>query len=64
LSRYSQARRKDHARVIGFTDSLVKIFSNDWLALAAARNVGLTLLDHIPAAKAVLAKQAMGLAEG
>ncbi len=63
LSAYSQAREKDHARVIGFTDSLIKLFSNDWLALAAARNVGLTLLDHIPAAKALLAKQAMGLAE-
>lgn len=63
LSAYSLARQKDHARVIGFTDSLIKIFSNDWLALAAARNVGLALLDHIPAAKAVLAKQAMGFVD-
>jgi 2-octaprenyl-6-methoxyphenol hydroxylase len=63
LSAYSQARIKDHSRVIGFTDSVVKIFSNDWLALAAARNVGLALLDHIPAAKAILAKQAMGFGE-
>jgi len=63
LSTFAQARRKDHARVIGFTDSVVKIFSNDWLAITAARNVGLTLLDHIPFAKAVLAKQAMGFGE-
>ncbi|MDO9139338.1 MAG: 2-octaprenyl-6-methoxyphenyl hydroxylase, partial [Methylobacter sp.] len=37
-------------------------FSNDWLALAAARNIGLTLLDHIPGAKTLLARHAMGLA--
>jgi 2-octaprenyl-6-methoxyphenol hydroxylase len=63
LSAYSQARQKDHDRVIGFTDSLIKIFSNDWLAFAAARNIGLALLDHIPAAKAALAKQAMGFVD-
>jgi 2-octaprenyl-6-methoxyphenol hydroxylase len=32
------------------------------LALTAARNIGLTLLDHIPAAKALLTRHAMGLA--
>jgi 2-octaprenyl-6-methoxyphenol hydroxylase len=63
LNAYATTRAKDHARTIGFTDSLVKLFSNDWLAVAAARNVGLTVLDHLPFAKAVLAKQAMGLAE-
>lgn len=60
LTTYSKVRQKDHSRVINFTDSLVKLFSNDWLALAAARNVGLAVLDHIPVAKAVLSKQAMG----
>jgi 2-octaprenyl-6-methoxyphenol hydroxylase len=62
LSAYTQARQKDHDRTIGFTNSLVKIFSNDWLALAAARNIGLTLLDHIPGAKTALTRHAMGLA--
>jgi len=62
LSDYAAIRRKDHDQVIGFTDTVVKIFSNDWLALAAARNVGLALLDHIPAAKTLLSKHAMGLA--
>lgn len=60
LKNYVVARSKDHDRVIGFTDSVVKIFSNDWLAVAAARNIGLTLLDHLPAAKSLLARQAMG----
>ncbi len=62
LNRYAQARQKDHNQVIGFTDTIVRIFSNDWLALAAARNAGLTVLDHIPAAKSLLTRHAMGLA--
>lgn len=62
LQAYAAARQQDHDRVIGFTDSVVKIFSNDWPALAAARNIGLALLDHIPSAKSLLARQAMGFA--
>ena len=62
LKAYAVSRKKDHDRTIGFTDAVVKIFSNEWLALAAARNIGLALLDHIPAAKTLLTRHAMGLA--
>ena len=62
LNEYAVSRKKDHDRTIGFTDAVVKIFSNEWLALAAARNIGLALLDHIPAAKTLLTRHAMGLA--
>lgn len=61
LEGYAESRQKDHDRVIGFTDNLVRIFSNDWLPVAAARNAGMTLLDHIPGAKAYLARYAMGM---
>jgi 2-octaprenyl-6-methoxyphenol hydroxylase len=61
LNHYGKGRQKDHNLVIGFTDNVVRIFSNEWLVLALVRNIGLTLLDHIPAAKALLARQAMGL---
>ena len=61
LRSYTNARQKDHDLVVGFTDQIVKIFSNDWLPLAAARNIGLTLLDHLPIAKSRLTRQAMGL---
>lgn len=61
LHDYAKARQKDHDVVIGFTNNVVKIFSNDWLPLAAARNVGLALLDHIPQAKTLLSRYAMGL---
>jgi 2-octaprenyl-6-methoxyphenol hydroxylase len=62
LNAYAVSRKKDHDWTIGFTDTLIKIFANEWLALAAARNIGLTLLDHIPAAKKLLTQHAMGFA--
>jgi 2-octaprenyl-6-methoxyphenol hydroxylase len=61
LKQYSKLRQQDHDRVINLTDSLVKIFSTPVLSMAIARNIGLVLLDHVPAAKKILAKQAMGL---
>jgi 2-octaprenyl-6-methoxyphenol hydroxylase len=62
LTAYAQARQKDHDRTIGFTNSVVRIFSNDWLVVSAARNIGLAILDHLPAAKSLLTRHAMGLA--
>ncbi len=63
LQAYAASRKKDHDLTIGFTDTVVKIFSNEWLSLALVRNMGLTLLDHIPAVKKLLTRHAMGLAE-
>jgi 2-octaprenyl-6-methoxyphenol hydroxylase len=60
---YVAVRERDHRQTIGFTDALVRIFSNDWLAVATARNIGLAALDHVPAAKSLLARHAMGLAQ-
>ncbi len=62
LKDYARQRQHDHDKTIGFTNSVVRIFSNDWLPLAALRNTGLTLLDHLPSAKHLLTKHAMGLA--
>jgi 2-octaprenyl-6-methoxyphenol hydroxylase len=62
LKRFMDVREKDHKQTIYFTDGLVKIFSTDWLPIAAARSISLAVLDHIPFAKSMLAKQAMGLA--
>jgi 2-octaprenyl-6-methoxyphenol hydroxylase len=63
LTDYVDSRQPDHDKTITFTDNTVKLFSNSWLALAAARNAGLTVLDHLPFAKNQLALHAMGLAE-
>lgn len=63
LNKYALCRQQDHDKTINFTNNVVKIFSNDWLALAAVRNTGLTLLDHLPFAKKILTRHATGMAE-
>jgi len=60
LSHYQASRQKDHENVVFATDSLVKLFSNQSIPLAVARNTGLTLLDHLPFAKTILTHHAMG----
>ena len=62
LEAYAKKRHSDHEKTIGFTNSLVHLFSNQNLALAALRNTGLTMLDHLPSLKRTFAKHAMGLA--
>jgi 2-octaprenyl-6-methoxyphenol hydroxylase len=51
LERYRAHRRIDRAGGIAFTDTLVRLFSNDLAPLAIARGAGLVLLDCIPPAK-------------
>ena len=51
LEAYQALRRIDRGGGIAFTDALIRIFSNDFLPLALARGVGLTLLDCLPPAK-------------
>lgn len=63
LNAYARQRVADHSKTIGFTNNVVRIFSNDWLPVAALRNTGLAFLDHLPFAKKLLAKHAMGLAK-
>lgn len=63
LNKYAKARQKDHDQTIGFTDNIVKLFSTDWLPVAATRSISLAVLDHIPLAKSMLAKHAMGLSD-
>ena len=62
LSAYAQSREGDYRRTYAFTDGLVRLFSNDSLALAAIRNIGLTALDLIPPARRLLMKQGTGAA--
>lgn len=62
LQTYQQWRQEDHRRIIGFTDNLVRIFSNRFGPLALARNLGLVATDIIPPVKHLLAKHTMGMA--
>ncbi len=51
LAAYSAARRLDRLGGIAVTDSLVRIFSNDFAPLRTARGAGLALLDIAPPVK-------------
>lgn len=62
LQPYQQWRQQDQRRIIGFTDNLVKIFSNRFPPLALARNIGLVATDITPTLKHLLAKHTMGMA--
>lgn len=62
LNRYATARKGDHDRMVNFTDGIVRLFSNEWLAVAVSRGLGLVMLDHIGSAKSYLTRHAMGLA--
>lgn len=62
LSRYHQWRRDDQRRVIAFTDSLVRLFTNELPPVTLARNLGLAALECLPPLKRLLTRQFMGLA--
>ena len=57
LARYVRRRRFDRYAGIGFTDFLVRIFSNSLPFLAAARGAGLAALDALPPARRFLARR-------
>jgi len=60
LERYALERKTDHQQVISLTDSLVTLFSNDLMPLVIGRNIGLKVLNYIPAFKKALVKKTMG----
>lgn len=62
LGRYEEWRRRDQAHVLRATDGLVRLFSNDYAPLVAARTAGLVLVDLLPPVKRALMRRAMGLA--
>jgi len=60
LEPYADWRRRDHIQTAMATDSLVRIFSNNFLPLAALRNLGLFVVDVVPPLKKLFARNAMG----
>lgn len=59
LAAYRQVRQADRAMTIGFTDTLVRTFSNEHPALNLARNAGLQALNLIPPLRHLIAKRMM-----
>ena len=60
LDIYADWRKRDHIQTAMATDSIVRIFSNNFLPLAALRNLGLLVVDLVPPLKKVFARHAMG----
>jgi 2-octaprenyl-6-methoxyphenol hydroxylase len=64
LAAYKQARALDRNAGIRFTDTLVRLFSNDLPVLGSARAASLSLLDCLPSAKKFIARRMMFGANG
>jgi 2-octaprenyl-6-methoxyphenol hydroxylase len=64
LAAYRSDRRSDREAGIRFTDSLVRLFSNDLPLISAGRAAALTALDCLPFVKKFVAKRMMFGANG
>lgn len=64
LSSYRRARCLDRNAGIGFTDGLVRIFSNDLPLLNGGRGWAISVLERLPLAKRFVAKRMMFGANG
>ncbi len=62
LQAYAQWRRRDHFKMIAFTDGLARVFANPLAPLRALRNAGLLAVDLMPFVKHTLTRHTMGLA--
>lgn len=60
LQQYENSRQADRNTVIRYTDSLVKLFSNDSFLLGHGRASGLLLVDRVSPLRRLLTKQSMG----
>ena len=61
LAEYHAKRLKDMRRVYQITDSMVKIFSNDFAPLGHLRASGLIALNLMSPLRSLMARQSMGL---
>ncbi|HLD13775.1 MAG TPA: hypothetical protein VJB18_03580, partial [Burkholderiales bacterium] len=62
LKRYADWRARDNKVISAFTNSLIRVFSNDFPPLAFARNLGLIAVDLLPPLKRRLLRVTSGLA--
>jgi 2-octaprenyl-6-methoxyphenol hydroxylase len=64
LAAYARGRRVDVLGGVGFTDFLVRVFSNDIAPLRHARGLGLLALEVLPPLKSFVARRMMFGARG
>jgi len=61
LARYGRWRRFDNLLMLGLTDGLVRLFSNDMAPVKLARDLGMAAVNQMPPLKRFFMKHAMGL---
>ncbi len=64
LQRYLKQQQQDQSNTVGFSDQVVRLFSNDQPLLAGMRNLGLVSMDMASPIKRWFTEQAMGLGIG
>lgn len=62
LDRYRAWREADRGRIVGFTDGLVRLFTQPFGPAKLLRDVGLLAFDLMPAAKDALSQLSLGAA--
>jgi 2-octaprenyl-6-methoxyphenol hydroxylase len=61
LRRYERWRKLENWTILGFTDFLDRIFSNNWLPLVTIRRLGLWMLQEISPFKSLALRFMTGL---
>ena len=61
LDRYQQWRRFDTATLVAATDAFNRLFSNDNPLLRAGRDLGMGIVNAIPALRRTFVREAAGL---
>jgi len=62
LARYSDWRRHDQKKLVGFTDGIVHLFGHSSGPVRTLRNIGMLGFDLVPGVRSLFAKHTMGLA--
>ncbi|PHJ64590.1 2-octaprenyl-6-methoxyphenyl hydroxylase [Nostoc linckia z18] len=61
LKRYERWRKLENLTILGFTDLLDRMFSNNFLPVVVVRRLGLWLLQRVPMLKVFMLKLMIGL---
>lgn len=61
LKRYESWRKQENLTILGFTDLLDRMFSNNWLLIVVTRRIGLWMLRRVPLVKTYALQLMTGL---
>ena len=61
LVKYERWRTRESVNVTGFTDTMIRLFANEYPVLTPARSWGLDLLQTVPPIKRLLLQRTMGI---